>query len=57
MPDYQTAAGYRVEASEGLFKAYIFCHGCNHGWKVSNNGFTNAANRHAAGCRRVPTRR
>ncbi|WP_159026437.1 hypothetical protein [Streptomyces vietnamensis] len=53
---YTTAAGYTVELSDTLFKAYLYCAGCGSGRHISKHGADRVANDHAATCRRTPRR-
>lgn len=52
---YTTAVGQAIEVSGGPFKAYMYCHGCQHGTRLPAKTANSTANKHAATCRRVPS--
>ncbi|MET8693615.1 hypothetical protein ABZV65_13850 [Streptomyces bauhiniae] len=54
MRAYKNRSGHRVEARPGLFKGYVYCHGCVAGWRTKPHATEAQASAHASACRAVP---
>lgn len=52
---YRTAAQQDLILTASMFSSRLKCHGCGALWKPKGKG-PDAANAHAASCRRVPNR-